>query len=176
MTPYGIIYTDNAYSFEQSVSIWQKKFGVMKISLLLKISLILCLILAVVYFAAGYLLKDRMYFYFYIIQCAVTVAVVYSVMRMTNIKALASQCMQKTDLQLVLYEDRLILTTPYSKSEYYYDEIIYCGEKNGCITIIIDQSVAPVSIQRESVKTGSYATVCEILTNVMKEKFLQAGR
>ena len=75
MAPYGIIYTDGAYSFEQSVNIWQKKFGVMKISQLVKTTLIINVILAVVYALAAVILKDKSYLLYYLLQFFATAAI-----------------------------------------------------------------------------------------------------
>ena len=176
MTPYGIIYADSPYAMRQSVNIWQKKFGTMKISLLIKITLTINLLLAVIYAAACFFLKDTTYIYTYIAQFIATALVVYSVMKTTSVKSLASQCMQKTDLELVLFDKSFTVTTPYSKSEYFYDEIACCCESGGCITIIVDEAVAPFSIQRDSVKTGSYSKVCDILSEILKDKFQRLGR
>lgn len=172
MTPYGIIYKESPYSYEQSVEIWQRKYGVMKLPLLIKISLAINALLACLYFAAGYILKDSSYFYIYPIHFIATFISVYMVMRTTNIKSVASQCMQRTDVQIVFYDDRFILTTPYSRSEYYFDELVYCEEKHSCITIIVDEGVAPISLQREFIKTGEYSRVREILSEKLGSSFI----
>lgn len=172
MTPYGIIYKESPYSYEQSVEIWQRKYGVMKLSLLIKISLAINALLACLYFAAGYILKDSSYFYIFPIHFIATFISVYMVMRTTNIKSVASQCMQRTDVQIVFYDDRFILTTPYSRSEYYFDELVYCEEKHSCITIIVDEGVAPISLQREFIKTGEYSRVREILSEKLGSSFI----
>lgn len=174
MTPYGIIYRESPYSYEQSVEIWQRKYGVMKLSLLIKISLAINALIACLYFAAGYILKDSSYFYIFPIHFIATFISVYMVMRTTNIKSVASQCMQRTDVQIVFYDDRFILTTPYSRSEYYYDELIHCEEKNGCITIIVDTGVAPISLQKEFIKRGDYYCVTDILRSRLGSSFISS--
>ena len=175
MTPYGIVYRETQNSYEQSVSIWQRKFGVMKLSLLIKISLAVNLVIGALYFALGYILKEPYYFYIFPLHFLATFFSVYFVMKSTNITSVAAQCMQKTDAQLVFYDDRFVFTTPYSRSEYYYDELIYCGEKNGCITILVDEVVAPVSVQKELIKTGDYFRVLEILSEKLGSSFIRSG-
>lgn len=172
MTPYGIIYRESPYSYEQSVGIWQRKFGVMKISLLIKIALVINVIIGALYFAAGYILKENYYFYIFPIHFIANFVSVYMVMKSTNIKSVAAQCMQKTDVQLVFYDDRIVFTTPYSRSEYYYNELVYCKEKHGCITIVVDEGVAPISLQREFIKTGNYFRVREILSERLGSGFI----
>ena len=172
MTPYGIIYRENPYSYEQSVGIWQRKFGVMKLSLLIKTALAINIVVAVLYFAAGYILKDSSYFYIFPIHFIANFISVYMVMRTTNIKNVASQCMQKTDVQLVFYDEKITFTTPYSRSEYYYGELVYCKEKNGCITIIVDEGVAPISLQKEFIKKGDYLLVRKILSEKLGSSFV----
>ena len=172
MTPYGIIYRENPYSYEQSVGIWQRKFGVMKLSLLIKIALAINAAVGVLYFAAGYILKDYTYFYIFPIHFIANFVSVYMIMKATNIKNVASQCIQKTDVQLVFYGEKIVFTTPYSKSEYYYDELVYCQEKNNCITIVVDEGVAPISLQREFIKTGDYFRVKQILSEKLGSSFI----
>ena len=172
MTPYGIIYRESPYSYEQSVGIWQKKFGVMKLSLLIKIALAINVVVGVLYFAAGYILKDYTYFYIFPVHFIANFVSVYMIMKSTNIKSVASQCIQKTDVQLVFYDDKIVFTTPYSKSEYYYDELVYCKEKSGCITIVVDEGVAPISLQREFIKTGDYFRVKQILFEKLGSGFI----
>ena len=175
MTPYGIIYRESPHSYEQSVSIWQKKYGTMKLSILIKIGLLINVFVAALYFAAGYILKDSSYYSIFPIHFIATFISVYMVMRSTNIRSVAAQCMQKTDVQLVFYDDRIVFTTPYSKSEYYYDEFVYCAEKNGCITIVVEESVAPISVQREFIKKGDFLCVTEILRSRLGSFYLQEG-
>lgn len=174
MSPYGIIYTDGAYSFEQSVALWQKKFGVMKISQLVKTTLIINVILAFIYALAAVLLKDKTYLLSYIMQFFASAAIVYSVMKATNVKGMATQCRQKSDIQIVFYDDRLVVTMPYSQSEYYYDELCCCYEKNGTLTVIVDESVAPLSISNICIKKGNYAAVCDILRNRLGMRFISS--
>lgn len=172
MSPYGIIYNDGAYSFEQSVSLWQKKFGVMKISQLAKTTLIINVILAFIYALAAVILKDKSYLLYYLLQFFATAAIVYSVMKTTSIKSTAEQLRQKSDIQIVFYDDRLIVTMPYSKSEYYYDELCCCYEKNGTLTVVVDESVAPLSISSISIKKGNYSAVCDILKSRLTSRFV----
>lgn len=164
MTPYGIIYTDGAYSFEESVSFWQKKFGVMKISQFIKATVTVNVILAFVYAFAAVIFKDKTYLLSYIMQFFATAVIVYSMMKTTNIKNMAKQCRQKTDIQIVFYDERLTVTMPYSQSEYYYDELC-CFEKNGTLTVVVDESVAPLSISNMCIKKGSYEAVRDIFIN-----------
>lgn len=174
MTPYGIIYTDGAYTFEQSVAIWQKKFGVMKISQLVKTTLIINIILAFIYAVSAVILKDKSYLLYYIMQFFASAAIVYSVMRVTNVKNMAAQCRQKSDIQIVFYDEKLVVTMPYSKSEYYYDELCCCIEKNGVLTVVVDESVAPLSISNISIKKGNYAAVRDILCNRLTTRFVSS--
>ena len=177
MTPYGILVKDDIYSFEKSLTFRQKKFGEMKPSYIIKLSLLMCLIAAPVFAAVGIILKDKMYAFYYLIQCGATFFTVYSVTKTETVikPTRASGTIAKGQFQIILYEDRLIYGTPYSRGEYYYDEIVCCNEENGILTIIINKDFAPVSVCSEQLIKGNYGVFCGILREKLRARFLIQG-
>ena len=176
MTPYGILVREDSYSFEKALTFRQKKFGEMKPSYLIRLSLLMCLIAAPVFAAVGIILKDKMYAFYYLIQCAATFFTVYTVTKNeTVIKPARAMYNTVSEFQIVLYEDRLIYGTPYSRGEYYYDEIVCCNEENGILTIIINKDFAPVSVCSEQLIKGNYGVFCGILREKLRARFMIQG-
>ena len=149
-----------------------KKFGMMRLPVLAKTSLKIILIFGIIYLATGIILKDYSYLTMFIIQSGIAVFSVYSMMKKNYVKAFAEQSFSKTDMQIVFFDDYFELTTPYSKSVYYYNEIIHAEEKAGGITLIVDTCTAPVSIFSGSIKLGSYMIAREILAQKLQQRFI----
>ena len=185
MTPYGIVYRDNPYALQKSVEIWQKKFGVYNLPTFLKIGVPSALIIIVI----GTLLslfetKDtatdtRFYFLGYIalfvIMVALSVFVVYRLANSTYVKQMALTNTQKEDKQIIIYEDRIEYGTAYTRSTYYYSDIVLCREQDNIITIIVDTAAMPLSIQTSSVLKGSYDEFSFILRKYMGSKYEYMG-
>ena len=140
----------------------------MKPSYIIKLSLLMCLIAAPVFAAVGIILKDKMYAFYF---------TVYSVTKTETVikPTRASGTIAKGQFQIILYEDKLIYGTPYSRGEYYYDEIVCCNEENGILTIIINKDFAPVSVCSEQLIKGNYGVFCGILREKLRARFLIQG-
>ena len=158
MTPYGIVYKDNLFALEQSCLVWQKKTGTLRLSALLKPVAIESVLIFLISGALILLNKeDAVFFIYTAVVMAVSFAVLtYFTFKTTYVRQLAKVNMALYQKQAVLFDDRIELKSPYSRSVFYYDEIIYWEEKAGILTIIIDKSMLPVSIYGSCVGKGSY--------------------
>jgi hypothetical protein len=185
MTPYGIVYRDNPYALEKSVEIWQKKFGVFNIKTFVKIGVPSAIIIPVISFLLELFAKENnaerqeisvlIIFLFFIAMVVLSIFMVYRVAKSTYVKQMALTNVQKDDKQIILYEDRLEYGTAYARSTYYYSDIILCHEEEYIITIIVDTSAMPLSIQTSSVSKGSYDEFSFILRNCIGSKYQYMG-
>ena len=185
MTPYGIVYRDNPYALQKSVEIWQKKFGVFNIKTFVKIGVPSAIIIPVISLLLELFSKESNYerkelsvliiFLFFIVMVALSIFMVYRVVSITYVKQMTLSNVQKDDKQIVLYEDRLEYGTAYSRSTYYYNDIILCQEEDHIITIIIDTAAMPLSIQTGSISKGSYDEFSFILRNCIGGKYQYVG-
>lgn len=180
MTPYGIVYRDNPYALQKSVEIWQKKFGVFNLPTFLKIGvpsavivLIISILLSLFETDTGFYLMG--YAAYFIIMVALSVFMVYRVVKNTYIKQMALINTQKEDKQIIIYEDRIEYGTAYTKSTYYYSDIVLCQEEDHIITIVVDTAAMPLSIQTGSVSKGSYDEFSFILRKNMGSKYQYMG-
>ncbi len=168
MTPYGIVYKDNLYALEQSCLIWQKKMGLLRASSLIKPIAIEIILVFLINGALFLFDKDSVGFLAYtsVVMAVCFAFLTYFTFKTTYVRQLAKVNMALYQKQAVLYEDRIEFKSPYSRSVFYYDEILYCEEENGILTIIIDKSMLPISIYNSCVGKGSY----EEFNRIFKEK------
>lgn len=172
MTPYGIVYKDNLFALEHSCSVWQKKFGVLKIGSTLKISAIFALIIFSVCGILSLINNDDIFIYLYtsILMTAIFAFLTYYTNKLVYIKEIAKSRVKNEQKQAVIYDDKIVFTSPYAKSEFYYDEILYFEEKDGILTLIFDAGMIPVSIYSYGVGKGDYNEFCRLLKERINEK------
>lgn len=177
MTPYGIVYRDNPYALQKSVEIWQKKFGVFNIPTFLKIGGFSAIVLLAINLLLGYFSEGGILTYMssFVIMLILTFVLIYMVVNNTYVKQMALANTQKEDKQIILYDDRLEFGTGYTRSTYYYSDIILCSEESDIITIIVDTAAMPFSIQRNTVLKGSYYEFSFILRRVLGGKYQYMG-
>ena len=177
MTPYGIVYRDNPYALQKSVEIWQKKFGVFNLPVFLKIGGISAVILLAINLLLGYLSDQGIISYIltFVFMIIFVFVLIYMTINNTYVKQMALLKNNKEDTQIVLYEDRIECGTPYSRSTYYYSDIILCQEENNIITIIVDTAILPLSVQKTNILKGSYDEFSFILRRCMGSKYKYMG-
>lgn len=177
MTPYGIVYRDNLYALEKSVKIWQKKFGVFNLRTFMKIGGASAAVLLAANLLLGVFSEDGIFTYIssFMIMTVLVFVLIYVVTNNTYVKQMALLKNNKEDTQIVLYEDRIECGTPYSRSTYYYSDIILCQEENNIITIIVDTAILPLSVQKNNILKGSYDEFSFILRRCMGSKYKYMG-
>lgn len=175
MTPYGIVYKENLYSLQESVTVWQKKFGVLKLGTVLKIDAVIMSIALVICFILLLFKVDGMYVAMLAFLGLLSAGTVYFLIKYSFMKETTRVNFQNTDKQIVLFEDRIEYVTPFSKGEYYYDELVFAEEKNGIITLLIDEASLPCSICAHEIKKGDYRIFSQILREKMGEKYIIEG-
>lgn len=174
MTPYGIVYKDNLYALEQSCLVWQKKFGMLRASALIKPVAIEILLVFLINGALFLLDKENGGFLIYtsVVMAVCFAFLTYFTFKTTYVRQLSKVNMAVYQKQAVLFEDRIEFKAPYSHSVFYYDEILYWQETAGVLTIIIDKGMIPVSIYSSGVGKGSY----DDFTRLFKEKMSHMGK
>ncbi len=168
MTPYGIVYKDNIFALEQSCLVWQKKYGVLRASSLIKTTAIISVLIFLIN-GALFLLNMQeadLLFFTSVFMSILFAFLVYFSFKTTYVKQLAKGSMNLYQKQAVLFEDRIEFTSPYARSVFYYSEILCCEEKAGILTIIPDKGMLPISIYSSCVGKGNY----DVFIRILKEK------
>lgn len=177
MTPYGIVYKNNLFALTQSCVLWQEKFGVLKVGVILKIWGIFAAIIFATAGVMSLIFPDSMFLYLDIslILSGVFILTIYFHGKNGYAKRIAAAKMNNEQKQAVLYDDKIVFTSPYSKYEISYDEILYYSEKNGILTIIIDSGMLPISIYSSCVGKGNYHEFLDIFLNKMENTDKKSG-
>lgn len=175
MTPYGIVYKENIHALQESVTVWQKKIGVLKSATVLKVDAVIMSIALVICAVLILLRADGVYVAMLAFLGIFAAAAVYFVIKHSYMKETTRVNFQNTDKQIVLFEDRIEYVTPFSKGEYYYDELVFAHEKNGIITLLIDEASLPCSVCAHGVKKGDYRIFSQILREKLGEKYIVEG-
>lgn len=175
MTPYGIVYNENPYAFEKSMALFQKKFGVLRPAVMVKISMMFWLAAIIVIFVLYFTKQDALYA---LVFAAITLfanIITIIVFRKNYTKNFSRVNFRGSEAQAVLFENRIEFTTPTSKGEYYYDEFIFVHEKDGIITFVIDPGATPVSICSHDVKKGDFKSFSSILKEKLGDRYKYEG-
>lgn len=175
MTPYGIVYKDTAAAFNEGAEIWRKKSGFLNrkyfVTALILVSLsvvaVNCLIL---YFRAD----KEMYSAATLFLTVMEIISVYFLFKSSlrkNIKNVFERMSSKSLKQAVLRENDIEFSTPYSKSNYFYEEIDSVIEGINSINIIIEKCNLPVCISKSGVVKGEEEKFILILREKMQERY-----
>ncbi len=166
MLPYGIVFTENMFSFSESVKVYQKGYGILRPVSLVKIFSVLWIVMAAVGTAIYFYEKDIAYLIYFLVLTVIVNIVMYFNTKKFFIKRICSANFSPSEKQIVLYDEYFEITTGYSKSVYYYDEIYEINISDSLITIILDPVILPLSISSSEIKKGEYS----VFLNFLKEK------
>ncbi|MBR5437937.1 MAG: hypothetical protein IKV21_03365 [Clostridia bacterium] len=171
MTPYGIVYKDTVPSVNESAAIWQKKSGMISNKyFILSVILATASILAVN--GLILLLKQDKDIYLtdtLLITVMEAVSVIFllkSSLKRNMKKFFSTTSSDKILKQAVLREYDVEFSTPYSKSNYFYDEIAGVIEGVNSLSIIIEEGNLPICISKSGVVKGE----TEKFISLFKEK------
>lgn len=177
MLPYGIIIKQNRAAMQQSVSLWQKKFGILNFGRFLKISFPSILIFSAISIALQLLTQKEenplTTVIMLIIICSFTVAYMY-ISAMRTVKQYSENVKEKR-VQLVLKEETLEITTEFSKEIIPYSEIDYCYEKDFLVTLMYDKKNFPISLSKVNFEKGNYDVFVSILKSKIPDRYEKRG-
>jgi len=177
MLPYGIIIKQNRAAMQQSVSLWQKKYGILKPINFIKSSFPVILLFMPVYFAAEYLLSKEFNIYNFLYALLIDIVLICFFMYTTAMKTAReyAAAIKEQRMQFVLKEDVIEITTEFSKTVIPYDKIDYCFEKDFLVTLIFDKYDFPFSIPKTCIEKGSYDLFVNILKSKIPDRYVKKG-
>lgn len=180
MQPYGIILKEDKFELQESYLIWQKKFGILKISTFIKSVVLPVSVFSVLLFILT-IISDKMKNDVNI-EASLAVTAVYGLFFMYYVYGTAKRTVKGFTgnpkgrrVQVVLKEDTMEILTEYSKEIIYYEEIELCYEKNFILTVIYDKGTFPLTISKMSVEKGDYNTFISMLEHRIPEKYQKKG-
>lgn len=176
MTPYGIVYRDTVPSVSEGSGIWQKRSGIVsKGYVALSLILISLLIIGVNRIILSFYDEPELYNTSNIILTVLEIASL-TVMMFTSIRKNIKEIFMGTNFsknlkQAVLREEDIEFSTPFSKSNYFYDEIESVVEGVYSVNIIIEKGNLPVCISKTGVAKGDIERFILILKDKMKDRY-----
>lgn len=177
MIPYGIIIKQNRTSMQQSYIFWQRKYGLLSGKKFIAAVIPFLSVFAIIYCGVTVVFEKNfslISLFSGIVMNMLLVAFLMFASAMKTVKEYAFTAKEE-NIQLVLNEDTLEITTAYSKEVVPYNEIELCFDKNFLLTIITDKNAFPLSISKMSFITGDYEVFTSILKGKLAHRYVKKG-
>lgn len=177
MIPYGIIIKQNRIVMQQSLIFWQKRFGFLSPGKFVASAIPLLSVFAVIYSAATVVFESGFTPLTLFIGIAMNMGLLAFLMYLTAIRTVKEYAAttREENIQLVLTEDTLEITTEFSKEVVSYNDIDLCFEKNFLLTVITDKNTFPLSISKMHFLNGDYDTFVSLLKSKVPDRYEKRG-
>ncbi len=177
MIPYGIIIKQNRIVMQQSLLFWQKRFGLLSPSKFIATAIPVLSVFAVIYSAATIIFESTFTPLNLFIGIAMNMGLLAFLMYLTAVKTVKDYAAttKEENVQLVLTEDTLEITTEFSKEVIPYNEIDLCFEKNFLLTVITDKNAFPLSISKMHFVNGDYDMFVSLLKSKVPGRYEKRG-
>ena len=180
MTSYGIVYSDNVLSLNESKRQWMKKTKIINPIYFALGYIFIVVLLAILNLCVIKFTKEPDVQYtslLFITESVLSFFLLYLSLRKNKETSYAQNCFNdKEKKQIVLREFSAVFTAPYRQSEYYYDEIEQVVETDNTITIFFDSKYGfPVYISKNTVEKGDIEVFRKIFAQKMGNKYDFSG-
>ena len=177
MLPYGIVIKQNRIVLQQSLTVWQRKYGLLKTSRFVVSAIPLVSVFAVLYSAAVIIFEKDFSFVSFAGGLAINMSFLAILMYVTALKTVReyASTVREEKLQLVLKENVLEITTEFSKEVVPYEEIDLCYEKDFLLTLITDKNSFPVSVSKMNFVKGNYDIFVSLLKSRIPDRYEKRG-
>ena len=176
MTPYGIVYKDTVPAINEGAEIWRKNSGFISKKKFILSYIAASLSVAAVNFLILLFRGDTEAFL--PVSLTVTVMEIISVFFLLRsalrryVKNVFGAVSSKGLRQAVLRENDVEFSTPYSKSNYFYEEIEKVIEGVNSLCIIVEEGNLPVCISKSGVIKGEAEKFILLLREKMKDRYI----
>ena len=176
MKSYGIVYKDTLPALNEGAEIWRRKSGFINKRYFI-ISMVLVSLSAVaVNSIIFYFRTDKEYylpatFFLTVMEIISFYFLLRSNLR-KNVKNVFGKVSSKSFKQALLRENDIEFSTPYSKSNYFYEEIDMVIEGVNSINIIVEKGNLPVCISKSGVIKGEAEKFIFLLKEKIQERYI----
>ncbi len=175
MTPYGIVYKDKVPALNEGAEIWRKRSGfISKKYFILSIIIASISIIAVNLIIFTFREDKDAYATATLLLTVMEIISVSFLLKSTlrrNVKNVFGTTSSDNLKQAVLRENDVEFSTPYSKSNYFYEEIEKVIEGINSINIIVEEGNLPVCISKSGVAKGEIEKFILILKEKMQDRY-----
>lgn len=177
MLPYGIIIKQNRIIMQNSLVIWQKKFGILKPSKFLGTAVPLICAFTVLFSAVSYFTSEGLTPLMFVSELLLNAVLIVTFMLLNAIKTIREYAatMKEDRIQLVLKEDVIEITTEFSKEVVPYEKIDLCFEKNFVVVLMCDKYSFPIAISKMHFEKGNYDVFVSHLKSKLPGKYEKRG-
>ena len=180
MTPYGIVYKDTVPAFNEGAQIWSERSGFINKKYFITAMLLSSLSVIAVNCIILYFRTDKESYlpatFFLTVMEIISVYFLLKSALRKNVKNVFDKASSKSFKQALLRENDIEFSTPYSKSNYFYEEIEMIIEGVNSVNIIIEKGNLPVCISRSGIIKGEAEKFILILKEKMKEKYIYENK
>ncbi len=177
MTPYGIVYKDTVASLNEGAKIWRKYLNVIsKKYFILSYFLISISIMAVNSIILYFRADKEIYIPLTVIITIMEIISLYflftSVSKRNVKNIFLTTNSSKNFKQALLREKDIEFSTPYSKSNYFYEEIDRVVEGIFSLNIYVEEGNLPVCISKNAVEKGEIDKFILLLKEKMNNRYI----
>ena len=175
MTPYGIVYKDTAAAFNEGAEIWRKRSGFINKKYFILTVILTSLSVIAVNCVIFYFREDKEFYsvatFFLTVMEIISLYFLLKSNLRKNAKNVFVTSENKGLKQALLREYDVEFSTPYSKSNYYYEEIEKVIEGVNSVNIIVEEGNLPVCISKSGVAKGEIERFILILKEKMQDRY-----
>lgn len=175
MTPYGIVYKDTVPALNEGAEIWRKKSGIISKKYFIFSLIFASLSIIAVNFIIFYFREEKEFYttatFFLTVMEIFSVAFLLKSALRRNVKNIFGTSSSKGLKQAVLREYDVEFSTPYSKSNYFYEEIERVIEGVNSLCIIVEEGSLPICISKSGVAKGDAEKFILILKEKMQGRY-----
>ena len=176
MTPYGIVYKDTVPAINEGAEIWRKSSGfISKSKFILGFAAAAVSVAAVNLIILNFRADKEAFIPVSLMITVMEIISVFFLLRSSlrkNVKNVFGAVSYKGLRQAVLRENDIEFSTPYSKSNYFYNEIERVIEGVNSLCIIVEKGNLPVCISKSGIIKGEAEGFILILREKMKDRYV----
>ncbi|MBQ3137407.1 MAG: hypothetical protein IJB74_08010 [Clostridia bacterium] len=177
MTPYGIVYKDTVASLNEGAEIWRKNLNkISKKYFILSYLLISASVVAVNFAILCFRTEKDIYIPTTVLITLMEIISLYflliSVSKRNAKNIFLSTNSNKSFKQAVIRENDMEFSTPYSKSNYFYEEIDKVVEGIFSLNIYVEEGNLPVCISKNSVEKGDIDMFISLLREKIQDRYI----
>ena len=165
MIPYAIVIKQNKIVLQQSLMLWQRKYGILSGKKFVLSAIPLLSVFAVIYAAVTVIFESGFSVFSFFSGILMNMLILAFLMYLTAVKTVKDYAAtaKEENIQLLLTGDSLEITTAFSKEIVPYGEIDLCYEKNFLLTVVTDKNSFPLSVSKMHLVKGDYDTFTSLL-------------
>ena len=157
--------------------LWQRKYGILSGGKFVFSAIPLLSVFAVIYCGATIIFESGFSMLLLFSGILMNMLLLAFLMYLTATKTVKEYAAttREENIQLVLKEDCLEITTAFSKEVVPYNEIDLCFEKNFLLTVITDKNAFPLCVSKMHLVKGDYDYFTSLLKSKVSDRYEKRG-